>query len=1235
MADTATTLQELHKEVSNELSTLSRVSHRLAMTDAGPQLVKVLNLLLPRLLCRIGTNHVKTTEFTRTYSLSNEMEKAIKGVYDGIFAKLVEMMSHIIKRVRADAACQLPCSAILEIMYDFEKKTAMDPTLINPFTLNLSLTFLTIGVPRCPVDQLEIMLPGLLAMLGVHSSLASLQSDSRKKQSFQVAHLVLRAVEGIVVGNRKVANKAFSSTITPPSASLSGAKSSDVSAAAENESDAGEKENPLEIVRKLCSENEAIGAVAYDLLLDVLLYQNTVGNIPPPGLSQIGKERLASGNSVVAESWSMEHATGSRLKDLKLVLLDFIAPCRRFDVFDAAKRPDLENKPALSTARAVALLVVASGDQNLDVAERASSYLKAHMDSLRNMTRKGKESDGDGDRQSNEERGTGDLLGDPIALICGLLTTLLGDIIAGNAIRKLGSTSQFDTCLGRNFSSDAQADTTIVLCTKRRMVSAQNSTTIMAFVLTRAIDDLPSVFTPPSMRQAVESMGRYFECCAERATVVGTLVLMAANKHAGSGNALSGLSLTSSAGNPSVAALKLLNSVCVRLVSLFDAMTDEGGVRGEDKASMQIHDILARSFVNACAIVSIASSPHSGDVRNAIGIEARDAAYGILCTISRSNMVSYDSGIVFNCGEAVSSDVEMLSTKTAKLLFGCVSNETETLKPRAVAALDSLLSAYCRLLEKSRSVTEEATDEKNEQSSNPWAVQVEADNGGAVALEVKFAGLTNSLLPLLWNALQPTSPKASRHAAAQWTSSLLKSLDLNSACHILCFIAGDKDGTSASLAINGLGLEAQVGGEVVTLTSEGKDFIVPDFNDFVAAVFSNRSNMTSWRPTFHEFSPKGRGAAIRFGLVCLLSDMYGGDDSTTAKYLNCVSDTLSGFESTGGVSSKQSPGKIDLLDETSICFAALLRTSQFARASIVNGSISLTIARVSELSLSVSSSKARRYLASACLYLFEDASIWKETGQFDLNQWIRKSCIGQIAQTCGKILGEMTSTTFVAAKLHGAAYVGASCVRALTMCASKEELSTQLQECLQHASTIVSFLGRGVLHSDEAIGNACAGALSIAFSYDTEDAPVLCEILHNGASVAMKQMNTALRRYGNGDHTDPQRAALLAKATGVALAATTVHQEPANSDAPESESKKGDDIGKRRLDCVDALFALLGSSANRKDLELPLLVGEALASYADAYSPEGCTWTYPETELPSTFDQSYANDLPPHAQVSL
>ena len=67
----------------------------------------------------------------------------------------------------------------------------------------------------------------------------------------------------------------------------------------------------------------------------------------------------------------------------------------------------------------------------------------------------------------------------------------------------------------------------------------------------------------------------------------------------------------------------------------------------------------------------------------------------------------------------------------------------------------------------------------------------------------------------------------------------------------------------------------------------------------------------------------------------------------------------------------------------------------------------------------------------------------------------------------------------------------------------------------------------------------------------------------------------------------------------------------------------------------EAIVSINWLFENRKDPELALVVGEALAMYADAYSPEGCEWTYPKEEFPADFEQSYANDLPPHAHVRL
>lgn len=50
-------------------------------------------------------------------------------------------------------------------------------------------------------------------------------------------------------------------------------------------------------------------------------------------------------------------------------------------------------------------------------------------------------------------------------------------------------------------------------------------------------------------------------------------------------------------------------------------------------------------------------------------------------------------------------------------------------------------------------------------------------------------------------------------------------------------------------------------------------------------------------------------------------------------------------------------------------------------------------------------------------------------------------------------------------------------------------------------------------------------------------------------------------------------------------------------------------VGPARIRCVDALFSLIGSMAYRKDAEVALVAGEALANYADAYSPNNVIWS--------------------------
>jgi len=1068
------------------------------------------------------------------------------------------------------------------------------------------------------MDQLEAILPGLLACLGAHSTFASLNSVSRKNQGFQITHLVLRTIEGIVIGNRTIAKKSSSFTAPPSAPMARAANTSASSISEESETDSNKKENHLEMVRQMCSQDDVIGRSVYDLLLDVILYQigNESTNLPPPGLSSLGKERLSCGNSVIAKNWAIEYASGSRLKDLKIILLDFIAPCRRFDLFNVSSRKACEDDSSrIATSRAVALLVICSGDQNLDVAERASSFLKAHLDSMRNTTKKKSESIGTNDYQNNASDQVLGLLGNPIALVGELLSAVLGGIIASNAIEKIPNLSNCHTTLGQPFG--IEGDKNILMSTKRRMVAAKNGTTIMTFLTMRVVDDLPSIFTPLSMKNRAETMNKeYVQACSLRANIVGTLTCVCANKYAKSANSLSGLSVTGAAGNPSIAAMKLMNSVCVRLVALFDAMTQMREHRSPiDRELVSIHDVLARCFSNACAIISTAASSHAGDVTSPIGVEARDAAYGIISTICRSNMVTFGDSIVLNCGERNTANKGSLCVKSANVLFGCVRNETENLRPRAVASLDSLLAAYCRLLETNQVPVKEEV--QCALSANPWAMQID-DSPSEIKFEAKFVSLANALIPSLWNALQPTLPKASRHAAAQWTNALLKPIDLNSACHILCYVSGDNDVTAASLSNAALGIDGQIGLDIATSSVQGQEIAVPGFHEFAEAVFAENGGDSLWRPRFYDFNPAGKSASIRFGLVCLLSDLYGGIDNSTTTYLKCISYALN--EAT---TSPKKVGAVQLLDEVSICFAGLLRTSQFARAAIASDE-SLNAVRIAELALSAPSSKARRYLAEAYLCLVEDSTIWTATKTFQPLQWKERTGIESIIKTCVTDLTEMTSTTTVAAKIHGAAYLGASCIRVLRdfWTSTAEDSEGELRDCLICASSLVTLLGRGLLHLDEVIGNACAGALTNAFSHSNVDTPTLCALLCDSSSTALKFTNTSLKRFGNGDHTDDLRVTMIARAAGVLLAATTVHGK-----------SQGNEIGRRRLECIEGLLALLGSSANKKDPELALVVGEALSDYADAYSPEGCVWTYPAIDEPSEYDQTYADDLPPHAQV--
>jgi hypothetical protein len=75
------------------------------------------------------------------------------------------------------------------------------------------------------------------------------------------------------------------------------------------------------------------------------------------------------------------------------------------------------------------------------------------------------------------------------------------------------------------------------------------------------------------------------------------------------------------------------------------------------------------------------------------------------------------------------------------------------------------------------------------------------------------------------------------------------------------------------------------------------NYTLPDFIDLTMVLFPKSDMdmgrpMSSWRLTYLDFSYHGKAAALRFGLACLLSDLYGGEDDAVAAHVNALSETL-------------------------------------------------------------------------------------------------------------------------------------------------------------------------------------------------------------------------------------------------------------------------------------------------------------------------------------------------------
>jgi proteasome component ECM29 len=1300
-------MAERNKTVSADLASFSRVSHRLAMVDTTEILQQVLDKLLPRLLHRVGENHqtqmdVKRMDTTTLSPTDQQQYKYLLDSLEKVHAKLIEMLSHAMKRVRHDDKCKLPCRAVLDLLLVTtvrKEESAPDqkpipPVVpqvpkaahnVDPFTLNLTLAFLTMGVPRCDTQALEDLLPGLLVLVGHHSGrVDTLQSPSRKTQWHQLTHLLLRAIENIVQADKD------SSAKRNPYATTNGTTASSTNKrlkpSHDTNSNSNQAESPaatssLDMAHSVLQQDVQAAGAFYNLMLDVLMYQTVAGNVPPPGLSQAGHDCLRQGVSATARDWGAEMATRGKLVQIKTQILDFVSPNRRWALFlpsigtssDSSSSHDSNHSSlSLGMARTVALLVIASGDGTPEVSQLATAYLKQHMDSILR-------SGGGTTSYSTFNKNDASVFGNAIALVTELLTLCVGASNAELTLSKKSPTADEDSMpsLGLQATASSSSSTStetsqLMLSLKRRMISEAAFSALAAFVA-KVLDDSPQLLAP-----STSSSSSLSSSYTERVRTVGTLAVLAAHKSLSNLKTASGLTVLR--GKPFIAAAQLLNALVIRLSTL---PLESGNHNEANSTSYSMSNVvlplMAKSLSTACQVLSTVSTPRSSVASTAAttgnnsegNVAVRDALYGVICSLSRSSIVlqaksAVDSYFLFALGNSHVQESRSLtvSMDTASLLFGCASNEEETLRPRALAALDALLAAYCRVYTKTGpqkngssttdtiyqgdgmevdGVTESTT---NTEPANPWSQMTTATPlplclpSESKAIQAQLA---SALLPLIWTASRNSQSKASRVAAARWASDLLKEIDLPNASHLLCFIAGDPDVTAAAIAKEGLGFKltsapSKDGAAKAAATENGDDksgIVLPDFGELTALLFAKNHEGDQnyyWRPTYWDFSPQGKSAAVKFSMEALLNDLYGGEDESVEKYVSAITGTLSEIATFGREYH-------ELLDECAICLSTCLSTSAYARTLLLsvndtNKVASLGLKELDDLALTANSSRARRFLAESCGYLYEDKTFWHQN-QLS-TEWMQ--AIQRAMTACAKELKESRQRNGVVGHIHGAAFLGATCVRAFRLSPGYHVGADDAlaKNCWELACTILGALGDGTLHADDIICNSFSDGLAIALSYTSDDAPILDPQLYPGTTAALIKLWKSIQKYGNGDNANAPRASKLAHAAGICLAAST---SGAGFDGSGTTASVVVDevvyhLGPARLLCVEALFSLLGSMAYRKDEEIALVAGEALASYADAFSPKDAVWSSQTEQWPDNLNEEFAKELPPHEQVS-
>ena len=1081
------------KEALADLASLGRVGHRLAMIDSIEKLQSVLEKLLSRLLMRIGTNH------QRQISASGTLKETLQKVH----SKLVEILSHVMKRVRDERSCKLNCKSLLDLVLNEN----------NPFTINLSLAFLTLGIHRCDPVELISLLPELILVNGFYADLASQNPDSVQYRShwISVSNLMVRALEGGIAYQQT--NQQYQQT-----------KKIKLTAS----------RNMMKDIHDALENNAIASSALFDILLDILLYQTTTGiGIPPPGCSQAGHERLKLGNSLTSENWGIEMAPPAKLSKYKSIILEWISPNKHTCLFPNDK------------AKIYVLLLAACGDaKNAQVSHQAEIYLKLFLDNEKERT--------------NAEATTKNVRY-YFPLVLELLILCVG---FNNALLVTSSKENKLLTLGLYQASNSH---------RRRMVS-DYTFGVMIEHITKLFSDYSQLFESEN-----------------EIRTIGNLTILAVTKMFGKLNVSTGL--TALRAKPYINAANALNSLVIRLLSIGEA---EEMVLVD---SSLLETYLVKAMTLTCNTLSNSFSIGSHSAMTTEGnVAVRDKLYGIICALSRTHNQYY---WLFNMGKP---GMGIDAIDTASLLFNCMETEDQNLLPRVTAALDALLAAYCRL------INIEEKDIKPQGTDNPWErLEQNTTLNQFDSVRSDRERLATLLLPLVRSASQSKKKKANRFAAARWSVELLKIVDLDGACQLLCFLAGDKDVTVASFARKGLGLEDefdQRSAKVIEMNDHDETPVLGDFECLVTQLLVN-DTASFWH--FWDFNPASMASTIAYLLNCLLSDLYGADDRALYVFIDTILKCLKQYAH-GGRS------YFDLVDHCSVALSQCVSVSAFGRGLLFSSNeggshLELEISDIEKLSLTIESSLSRQHLARVCEELYGDVELWENIHR----DWL-SSIVNRLEQ-CLKILQEAANEQI--GRVHGASFLGASLLKQYRM---NPDLAIS-NRGWEISSTFLEMLGKGTTLSDDVLGKAFVDSLSVALS-SPEFLP-LDSRLHQASGLALSGVVAALKKYSSSEHVDVSRASKITAAIGICFEATL-------STSQDSEIVL---LHNMRLQCVDAILSTLGSAVYKKDEGIALQVGEALASYA--WIPKELIWESTGKNWPNELNIEFAKTLPPHEQVSV